>query len=47
MMKNDQKNIKQVMNETPKASEGKIKSQHRDVDFLTEVLACMALTTKG
>lgn len=45
-MTNDKKDIRQVM-ESPKTSEAKVKSHHRDVDFLTEVLACIAWTTKG
>lgn len=46
-MKTDEENIKQVLVEAAKATQEKAKTHHRDVDFLTEVLACMAWTTKG
>ena len=45
-MTNDKKDIRQVM-ESSKTAQEKVKTHHRDVDFLTEVLACMAWTTKG
>jgi len=46
-MISDKKNIKQILVATSKTARKKIKTHHRDVDFLTEVLACMAWTTKG
>jgi len=45
-MKIEKKNMNKVLNETPKSTQEKIKLRHRDVDYLTEVLACMAWTTK-
>lgn len=45
-MENDKKEIRQAM-ETLEPIQAKNKLLHRDVDFLTEVLACIAWTTKG
>lgn len=45
-MTNDKKEMDQViasLKTTTKAA----KLRHRDIDFLTEVLACIAWTTKG
>lgn len=46
-MMTDEENIKQVLVEAAKTTQKNAKTHHRDVDFLTEVLACMAWTTKG
>jgi len=46
-MMSDEKIIKQVQIDATKTTQEKAKTHHRDVDFLTEVLACMAWTTKG
>ena len=43
----EKKNIQKLLNEVPKSAPDSIKSHHRDVDYLTEVLAYMAWTTMG
>ncbi|MGD8926688.1 MAG: hypothetical protein PVG20_07545 [Thioalkalispiraceae bacterium] len=45
-MKKVKKTIKHVAS-SPKGSEKSNKTQYKDFDFLTEVLACMAWTTKA
>ena len=45
-MMNDKKDIRQVAG-SPKTTQVKAKTRFRDVEFLTEVLACIAWTTKG
>ena len=43
----NEKKVKSEVLEVAKTPKEKSKKHYRDVDFLTEVLACIAWTTKG
>ena len=44
-MEKNNKETRQIV--VAQKTDKKVKSQHKDSDFLTEVLACMAWTTKA